>query len=133
MPSAAAVATRSSHHPSAGQAHRPTAGRRTGSVAALRLARSGSGNGVGSAGRGDHEPLGAEGVDALAVELSGPAVALVVVQRVAVVGDLGGAVTAANRAQQRRLDAATRLGGPAALIDRPGSDTGAGARRLVRL
>jgi hypothetical protein len=85
-----------------------------GTVATLaRLARSRVGTSADlGAGRGDHEPGGAEGVQALAVLLAGPAVTGVVVQRVVVIGDLGGVVAALDRAQQRGLDAAARFGVP---------------------
>src|SRR6266540_1626894 len=83
------------------------------------------------AGGPHHVPQRAEGVQALAVLLSGLRVARVVVQRVLVVGDLGGAVSPLDRAEQRCLDAASRLGRTAALIDRPRGDAGAAAGRLV--
>src|SRR5215218_3640525 len=155
MPSAAAVAIRRTQDPIADRASAP---RPRGTVAALaRLARSGAGillatiaaaaavaaaigggggSGAttdGSAGGGHGEPGGAEGIHALAVVLAGPAVAGEVVQRVLVVGDLGGAVTTLDGAHQRRLHVAARLGGAAALVDRPGGHTSAGAGRLVRL
>src|SRR6266545_4609310 len=75
-----------------------------------------------------HVPQRAEGVEALAVLLPGLGVAGVVVQRVLVVGDLGAAVGALDRAQQRGLDAAARLGRAAALVGRPGRGAGAAAR-----
>src|SRR4029450_8833507 len=68
-----------------------------------------------------------------AVVLAGAAVAGVVVQRVLVVGHLGGVVAALDGPQHRRGHAAARLGGAAGLVDRPGSDAGAGTGRLVGL
>src|SRR6266508_1897528 len=85
------------------------------------------------AGGAHHVPQGAKGVLALAVLLPGAAVAGEVVQRVLVVGDLGGAITTLDRAEQRGLDGAARLGGAAALVDRPGGHAGAAAGRLVGL
>src|SRR6266540_520760 len=103
-------------------------------VAALtRLARSGVRTCHRRAGGAHHVPQGAKGVLALAVLLPGAAVAGEVVQRVLVVGDLGGAITTLDRAEQRGLDGAARLGGAAALVDRPGGHAGAAAGRLVGL
>src|SRR6266545_3061672 len=76
-------------------------------IAALtRLARSGVRTCHRRAGGAHHVPQGAKGVLALAVLLPGAAVAGEVVQRVLVVGDLGGAITTLDRAEQRGLDGA---------------------------
>src|SRR6266536_192386 len=131
IPSAAAVPTRRAHDAIGDRA----SGRgRTCTVAALtRLARSGVRTCHRRAGGAHHVPQGAKGVLALAVLLPGAAVAGEVVQRVLVVGDLGGAITTLDRAEQRGLDGAARLGGAAALVDRPGGHAGAAAGRLVGL
>src|SRR6202034_2722188 len=62
---------------------------------------SGEGHRGGDArtGRGDQPPLGAEAVAALPVVHAGPGVTREVVQRVAVVGDLLGAVGPGDRAE----------------------------------
>src|SRR5215813_1691591 len=58
----------------------------------------------GLARGGDGVPLGAEGVDALALEVAGGRVVREVVQRVTVVGHLHLAVVALGGAEQARLD-----------------------------
>ena len=78
-------------------------------------------------------PLGAEGIHALAVVLAGAAVAGVVVQRVPVVGHLGGVVAALDGPQHRRRHPAARLGGAAGSVDRPRRRTRVGTGRLVGL
>src|SRR6266545_5777344 len=131
MPSAAAVPTRTAHDAIRDRPSRPP---RDATAAALAwLARSGARTGDHPTRRAHDVPHGAEGVQALPVLLSGAAVTGVVVQRMAAVGDLRGAVSALDRAQQRGLDAAARLGGAAGLVDRPRRHAGAAAGRLVGL
>jgi hypothetical protein len=60
--------------------------------------------------RVEHVPLGPELVEILAVRVAGLLIALVVVQRVAVVGDFGTAVVAGGRPEQVGFDALARLG-----------------------
>src|SRR5215211_1739690 len=88
------------------------------------------------AGRRQHVPLGAERLDALAVGVAGLAVTGEVVQRVAVVGDLGLAVGPGGGPQQRRGNASPSPWRPVGGVGRPAAGAGAiagGAGALVLL
>src|SRR5438128_12593941 len=78
-------------------------------------------------------PIGAEGLDPLAVRVAAVSVLRVVVQRVALVGDLLAAVRTRRRAEVRRHGCACRSNLAARLHRRPCPFTGtsAGGRRAV--
>src|SRR5580692_5187645 len=96
---------------------------------------TGTGNGHGAgdrrAGGGHQPPLGAEAVTALAAVGPRVAVADEVVQRVAVVGHLLGAVGLGDRAQVTRAGAAGRGHSAGRYDRRPRTGAGTRADRLV--
>src|SRR6266540_1820833 len=88
------------------------------------------------AGRRQHVPLGTERLHALAVGVASLAVGRVVVQRVAVVGDLGRAAGPGRGPEQGGGRATAGLRRPGRGVRRPGAGAGAvarGRRALVLL